>query len=119
MTAEGISGIQTFAVKAELRHMTYEGPDYVSVGKTATGTLIPDDGYQLPTAISVTMGGQATENFTYDPSTGSVAVPQVTGDLMISGDGVLIGGRTITYELAHLSHNGPTEYVSDRTWFCT
>ena len=112
VTAEGISGIQTFAVKAELRHMTYEGPDYVSVGKTATGTLIPDDGYQLPTAISVTMGGQATENFTYDPSTGSVAVPQVTGDLMISGDGVLIGGRTITYELAHLSHNGPTEYVS-------
>ncbi len=99
--------------------MTYEGPDYVSVGKTATGTLSPDDGYQLPTAISVTMGGQATENFTYDPSTGSVAVPQVTGDLMISGDGVLIGGRTITYELAHLSHNGPTEYVSDRTWFCT
>ena len=58
------------------------------------------------------MGGQATENFTYDPSTGSVAVPQVTGDLMISGDGVLIGGRTITYELAHLSHDGPTEYVS-------
>ena len=70
VTAEGISGIQTFAVKAELRHMTYEGPDYVSIGKTATGTLIPDDGYQLPTAISVTMGGQATENFTYDPSTG-------------------------------------------------
>lgn len=40
VTAEGISGIQTFAVKAELRHMTYEGPDYVSVGKT--GNWYPD-----------------------------------------------------------------------------
>ena len=46
---------------------------------------------------------------------------QVTGDVVISGDATLIGGRTITYQLTHLTHNGPTEYVAgqDLTMYLT
>ncbi|MFR8331072.1 MAG: hypothetical protein ACLU9S_00810 [Oscillospiraceae bacterium] len=95
-----------------LQHTTYNGPDYASIGKTVIGTLIPDAGYALPEVISVTMGGQATEHYTYDPAAGTVTVTQVTGDVVISGAATLIGGRTITYQLTHLTHNGPTEYVA-------
>ena len=121
ITAEGVSGIQTFPVVAQLQHMTYNGPDYASIGKTVIGTLIPDAGYALPEVISVTMGGQATEHYTYDPAAGTVTVTQVTGDVVISGAATLIGGRTITYQLTHLTHNGPTEYVAgqDLTMYLT
>ena len=91
------------------------------IGKTVIGTLIPDAGYALPEVISVTMGGQATEHYTYDPAAGTVTVTQVTGDVVISGAATLIGGRTITYQLTHLTHNGPTEYVAgqDLTMYLT
>ena len=59
LTAVAVEGVQTFSVTSELVHMTYEGPDYVSAGKTASGKLIPDEGYGGPEASSITMNGQA------------------------------------------------------------
>lgn len=92
--------------------MTYEGPDYVSAGKTASGKLIPDEGYELPETISITMNGQAVQDYTYDRDSGAVAVPNVTGDVVISGMAQLAGGRSITYVVTHLTHDGAAEYVS-------
>ena len=112
LTAVAVEGVQTFSVTSELVHMTYEGPDYVSAGKTASGKLIPDEGYELPETISITMNGQAVQDYTYDRDSGAVAVPNVTGDVVISGMAQLAGGRSITYVVTHLTHDGAAEYVS-------
>lgn len=112
ITAVGVSGIETFAIAADLTHMTYSGPDYASIGKSAVGKLTPDRGYELPDTITVTMGGQVTQSYTYDRTTGAVTVTNVTGDVVISGAAQLIGGRTVTYNLTNLTSDGVTEYVS-------
>lgn len=112
ITAAGVGGIQTYTVSAQLAHMTFRGQDYAAEGQTATGTLVADEGYQLPEMVTVTMGGQPVDTFTYDPATGEIAIPNVTGDVVISGTATLKGGRTITYVLSHLTHDGATEYVS-------
>lgn len=50
--------------------------------------LIPDEGYQLPEDITVTVGGVELDDgaYTYDPDTGALHIPgeEVTGDISIT-----------------------------------
>ena len=68
------------------------------VGQDYDTVLVPEDGYQLPESITVTVDGKtlSEDQYTYDQNTGELHIPgdQVVGDISISVRGDVI--RTIT-----------------------
>ena len=93
--------------------------------KPVTVTLQSNDAYDLPDAITVTMGGEALtldEDYTYDSSTGEVKINSVTGPVVITA----IGKKKPVYFTitAHLSHlicpefsDGPIEGIMEESEF--
>ncbi len=61
----------------------------VAYGDPAAITLVPDEGYALPSSVSVTMNGQAFSDFQYDASTGTITIAagKITGNLAITATG--------------------------------
>ena len=51
-------------------------------------TLSPNEGYKLPSTISVTIGGESAtgDAYTYNSSNGSVSISHVTGNVVISAN---------------------------------
>lgn len=59
----------------------------VAHGGVYWGTILPYEGYSLPSEIYVTMGGTAlTSGYTYDSTTGEFMIDNVTGNLYITYD---------------------------------
>ena len=82
--------VQTHSVTYTLTHVTAaEQPTAVVDGETLTATLTAESGYELPETITVTMGGtDLASGYTYSKETGTVTVPNVTGDVVITVSGV-------------------------------
>ena len=73
--------IPTYAVEFQLTNVTTDWKEdaVVQEGGTLRCTLKAKTGFLLPTSITVTMGGVACRNYTYDASTGKVEVRNVKG----------------------------------------
>ena len=71
-------------------NITQGGPngDYtVDYGQTYQTTITAENGRTLPTGLTITMGGQtlANNSYTYNANNGTLRIPNVTGDLNITG----------------------------------
>ena len=79
--------IPTYAVEFQLTNVTTDWKEdaVVQEGGTLRCTLKAKTGFLLPTSITVTMGGVACRNYTYDASTGKVEVRNVKGKVVIVG----------------------------------
>lgn len=69
-----------------------ELPKNVLHGDALSFKITPDEGYDLPEAIVVKMGGKtlaAATEYTYNKVTGEVSIAKVTGDVMITAVAVL------------------------------
>lgn len=81
-----------FNVTTQLTNMTSSGESVAYLGNTYSTTLVPNDNYSLPSAITITMNGSAltlNTDYTYDSSASSGAVnitKGVNGDITISGE---------------------------------
>lgn len=81
----------------------------VTYGSELTLTLIPAEGYDLPEAIVVSMGGTTlSEGYTYSRATGKVTIQKVTGDIVITAKGIL-KSYDVTFKLTNLTFSGFTE----------
>ena len=56
----------------------------ISSGLNYTTTLSPTSGHYLPEDITVTIGGVATTDYTYDSYTGALTIPAVSGNIGIT-----------------------------------
>lgn len=81
-------------VECELEHVTLEGAEDVEFGEAFDGVLVPEEGFELPEEIEVFTGEEKITDFTYDPETGELSIPEgvITGDLSIQG--VTVEGDT-------------------------
>lgn len=78
----------TFSVDTSgLDGMTSSGATTADIGTTYTTTLTASTFRTLPSSITVIMGGitLTTADYTYDSSSGAVSIPNVSGDISISG----------------------------------
>ena len=78
----------TFSVDTSgLDGMTSSGATTADIGTTYTTTLRASTFRTLPSSITVIMGGitLTTADYTYDSSSGAVSIPNVSGDISISG----------------------------------
>ena len=89
ITAKGI--LKSYDVTFKLTNLTFSGfteGTKVAYGSGLTLTLIPAEDYDLPMAITVTMGGTTlSDGYTYDRTTGEVTIQKVTGNVEISAKG--------------------------------
>lgn len=78
--------IKTFTISNALTNVTSSGAATSYYGEAYTATLTPSTGYDLPSVISVTMGGSVlpTSAYTYNQSTGLLTIPNVNGDITIT-----------------------------------
>ena len=105
----------TFSVDTSgLDGLTSSGATTADIGTTYTTTLTASTFRTLPSSITVIMGGikLTTADYTYDSSSGAVSIPNVSGDISISGTAgtCLIEGTKV--RLA----NGLVKNVEDITY---
>lgn len=120
---------ETFHIFTNIPHLSLEGELSAEEGSNWTGTLVADEGYSLPQFISIvkTTGfsplgggipslppGSGTEHFgptiierplfTYNSTTGVIAITNLSFDVMISAEGVadMTGKVNVTQKLLHV-----------------
>lgn len=104
--------IPTYAVEFQLTDVTTDWKEdaVVQEGGTLSCTLKANTGFLLPTSITVTMGGVAYQDYTYDASTGNVEVRNVKGKVVIVAVGRDDSMRKVALSLSHVSSKpSPTE----------
>ena len=77
-----------------LSNINFTGNNTVNLGETYQATLSTTNYYTLPNTITVLMNNvtlSVGSDYTYDKSTGSLIIPNIRGDLKISGTGVFSG----------------------------
>lgn len=95
----------TVQVISSLDGVTSDNEDTENpIGQDYDTVLIPDEGYQLPESITVTVGGKtlAEDKYSYDPDTGALHIPadQVAGNIRLTVDADAI--RSITVEVENV-----------------
>lgn len=76
-----------------LNNMTSNGASTANIGTTYTTKLTANTNYTLPSTITVVMGEKTltTSDYTYTSSSGNLTIPNVNGDIKISGSAIYSG----------------------------
>ncbi len=95
------AGVSTYKVTPELTHISLGNGSVTSVteGGECLLYLQAEDDYLLPSEITVTMKGLRLtegEGYTYDKSNGTVTIPNVTGDIVITAEAEAMPPATYT-----------------------
>ncbi len=82
------SGETTYAVTNSITNGTFSGSNSATSNTNYTCSIVANDGYSLPSTISMTIGGVVYTGFEYDSKTGTVSVPSsdVAGDIKITAE---------------------------------
>lgn len=124
VTAVDTSGLTADTTNAEQEYkwtlsvtvtITNGGPNTtttVSYGDTYETTVTSNNNYNLPTSLTVTMGGTSTSNYSYNTTSGALSIPNVTGDLTIRGTATAQGGCLIEGTKIKLA-DGTTKKIED------
>lgn len=97
-----------------LTNLESDGDEIAYNLKTCTFTIAPETGYDLPTSVTITIGGEAAvedTDYTYNAETGVIAFPaaKVTGAIVITAAGVAQSVGNITFDLTEITSAGDTE----------
>ena len=86
-SSEAKDYIWTMNVSIEITQGGPNGNYTVDYGQTFQTTITANNGRNLPNTLTITMGGQNlnNNNYTYNANNGSLRIPNVTGDLSITG----------------------------------
>lgn len=77
-----------FSVTNNLTNMTSSGANTANLGSTYTATLSVSGFYTLPSSITVSMNGvnlTSGTDYTYNSNTGQLSIPNVNGDITVTG----------------------------------
>ena len=103
-----------YDVTATLTHLTATIAEKVAYNEPLSFTLVPEQGYKLPAAITVEMGTstlQAGADYTYNTTTGEVKINAVTDAVKITAIGVELSKYTITMALTNLKSDKDEQTV--------
>lgn len=107
-----------YSVSASITYGTFTGAtgaNAATYGTAYNATISANTNYVLPDSLTVTMGGVATNAYTYNSSTGAFQIASPTGNISISGECVPDGGTeyVFSYELSHCSITDAPESMYD------
>lgn len=95
-------------VQMNLQHLSVQNEVTSAIdGKPLLITLLPNEGYQLPSSISITMGGGVldADQYRYYPEGGNISIDNVTGDVVITAkaDPIRVATHPVRATLTNLS----------------
>lgn len=93
--------VVTYSITGNITNGTKTGATSIIEGRTASITIIPNNGYILPSNITVT---NATH--TYNDTTGVVNLSEPTGDVTVSATCVEVPSYSITTNVTNGSYSG-------------
>lgn len=83
----------------------------VENGRSYSTTLTASGGFVLG-SVTVTMGGSDITAAAYDSSAGTVTIPEVTGDIVITASAIA-NARAVTYDLTNAASSNTASFVND------
>ena len=83
----------------------------VENGGSYSTTLTASGGFVLG-SVTVTMGGSDITAAAYDSSAGTVTIPEVTGDIVITASAIA-NARAVTYDLTNAVSSNTASFVND------
>lgn len=89
----------------------------VENGGSYSTTLTASGGFVLG-SVTVTMGGADITAAAYDSSTGTVTIPEVTGDIVITASAIA-NARAVTYDLTNAASSNTASYANDGDSYTT
>ena len=89
----------------------------VENGGSYTTALSASIGFALA-AVTVTMGGSDITAAAYDSSAGTVTIPEVTGDIVITASAIA-NARAVTYDLTNAASSNTASFVNDGDSYTT
>lgn len=89
----------------------------VENGGSYTTTLSASSGFTLA-SVTVTMGGIDITTAAYDSSAGTVTIPEVTGDIVITASAIA-NARSVTYALTNAASSNTASIVNDGDSYTT
>lgn len=112
----------THAVTFNGTNVTFTGESAATVGRAYTATLTAAEGYVVPAAITVTVGGAETGNYTYQRISGdkaelTIPADALTGSIVITAVGETVSGHLIINRLSHITTDSTQVSVEDNTHY--
>lgn len=89
----------------------------VENGGSYSTTLTASGGFVLG-SVTVTMGGSDITAAAYDSSAGTVTIPEVTGDIVITASAIA-NARAVTYDLTNAASSNTASFVNDGDSYTT
>ena len=99
--------VETYSVDVtDLSHLTAQNvPAVITEGETLSFMLVPESGYQLPSTITVTMGGVTlTQGEGYFYAGNTISIPNVTGDIVVTAVAEPIPATTYTISAGQMEN---------------
>ena len=111
ITIEATGKLKEYSVTSDLTNIKSNGTDKVSHGKEYKATLNADDGYNLPSDITVKVGDTVLKDgYTFVDGVLTISGEKVTGNITIEATGKL-KEYSVTSDLTNIKSNG-TDKVS-------
>ena len=93
--------VVTYSITGNITNGTKTGATSIIEGRTASVTIVPNNGYILPSNITVT-----NATYTYNNTTGVVNLSEPAGDVTISATCVEVPSYSITTSVTNGSYSG-------------
>lgn len=109
--------ITTHKVQMNLQDLTVRDEVTTVIDqKPLSFTLLANTGYQLPSSVTITMGGNTltAEQYSYDPAYGIIYINSVTGDIVITAKADPIQAATYPVK-ANLTNLSSSPAITDAT----
>ena len=111
ITIEATGKLKEYSVTSDLTNIKSNGTDKVSHGKEYKATLTADDGYNLPSDITIKVGDTVLKDgYTFVDGVLTISGEKVTGNITIEATGKL-KEYSVTSDLTNIKSNG-TDKVS-------
>ena len=111
ITIEATGKLKEYSVTSDLTNIKSNGTDKISHGKEYKATLTADDGYNLPSDITVKVGDTVLKDgYTFVDGVLTISGEKVTGNITIEATGKL-KEYSVTSDLTNIKSNG-TDKVS-------
>ena len=111
ITIKATGKLKEYSVTSDLTNIKSNGTDKVSHGKEYKATLTADDGYNLPSDITVKVGDTVLKDgYTFADGVLTISGEKVTGNITIEATGKL-KEYSVTSDLTNIKSNG-TDKVS-------
>ena len=107
----------TYTVTYNLTNLSSSSSKTAIINTSYTGKISANNGYSLPSSITITMNGNTLRNgYTYSANNGNITINNVTGPITITASGERNGGICLVEGTKIMLSNGKYKNIENITY---